>query len=432
MDSKKKFGFWSIVLLGINSIIGTGIFLLPGKAYSLVGTSSLYVYILAMFISGSIALCFAECAGLFKSNGAAYVYAKQAFGDFVGFEVGLMTYVIDVIAWAAMAVGFTTALGAVVPAVAAGFWNKAVIIGIIVVLTIVNLTGVNLVKYLDNIVTLGKLIPLFVFIAVGLFFIHGANFVPTPASQLTSQSFGSATLLIFYAFTGFSAIAVAAEDMRNPEKNIPRAIILVMIIVAIVYFLIQFVAIGILGTDLAGTKTPLADAMAVFMGPAGGIFITAGTLISIGGINIAASFQSPLGCLALAEQNMLPQFLKKRTENGVPIPAILLTAAITIPIALSGSFVFLASVSVISRLAQYIPTCLSIIVFRKRGMKSTFRVPWGPIIPLAATAASLWLLFTSDIKQIVIGLGALVIIAPFYFVMKAYNKKHNLQFTQAD
>lgn len=98
-NKSKKFGLYSIVLLGINSIIGSGIFLLPGKAYALMGTNSLAVYLFITLLAGSMALCFAEAAGYFKSNGAAYVYVKEAFGNLPGFEVGIMKYMVQIIEW---------------------------------------------------------------------------------------------------------------------------------------------------------------------------------------------------------------------------------------------------------------------------------------------------------------------------------------------
>lgn len=115
---KQKMGFWSIVLLGINGIIGSGIFLLPNQAMKLMGTASIGVFIFDALLVTSITVCFAECASLFEVNGGPYIYAKAAFGEFVGYEVGFVTWAIRMIAEATMAVAFTTALGGIVPG-----WN---------------------------------------------------------------------------------------------------------------------------------------------------------------------------------------------------------------------------------------------------------------------------------------------------------------------
>ncbi|WP_373898177.1 APC family permease [Haloimpatiens sp. FM7315] len=254
MSDKKKFGFWSIVLLGINAIIGSGIFLLPNQAMKLIEPLSLGVIVFDMLLVISIAMCFAEVGGMFKKNGGPYVYAREAFGDFIGFEVGFMKWAISIIAWAAMAVAFATALG--------------------------------------------KLWP--------------------------------AALLIFYAFTGFESIAVAAEDMESPDKNIPKEIITVMIIVSLFYLLIQAISIGVLGTKLAETATPVADAATIFLGPVGGAIVTAGTLVSIGGINIAASFITPRSGVALAEDGLLPKVIAKQSSKGTPYVAIIITVLLEI------------------------------------------------------------------------------------------------------
>ena len=156
--------------------------------------------------------------------------------------------------------------------------------------------------------------------------------------------------MIFYAFTGFESIAVAAEDMDNPQKKLPRAILLVMTIVSIFYILIQVVSIGVLGSHLAAATTPVQAAMTEFMGNGGLIIVAAGELISIGGINIASSFITHARQLPLADDGLLPQFMKKRAQNNAPVWAIIITGLITLPIALSGSFTTLAAISVVSGL----------------------------------------------------------------------------------
>ena len=432
MKNKKKFGLISIILLGMNAIIGSGIFLLPGQAYDLVGTSSLFVFLFITLLAGSLALCFAEAAGLFKSNGAAYIYAKEAFGNFAGFEVGFMKYVVQLISWATMAVGFVTALSAIFPEVSNGVLRNAIVVGLIVVLSLVNYIGIDVAKYVNNVATVGKLAPIIIFIAAGIFFIKGSNFQPVVPESLSVTTFAEAAILIFYAFTGFEAIAGASEEMDNPKKNLPIAIAVAIGCVSLIYILLQFVSIGILGSGLSGTETPVVDAMSTFMGSAGGTLVTVGTLISIGGINAANSIFVPRGCLALGERGMLPPIVKKMSKRGTPVVAIVISAVLVIPLALSGTFTQLAAISLISRFTQYIPTCLSIIVFRRRGMESTFKVPFGYTIPIIAILVSIWLLYNSDPVRLVIGLGALVIIVPIYFIIKKYNEKHGYEFTDAE
>lgn len=423
MANKNKLGLLSICLLGVNAIVGTGIFLLPGKAAKLVGVASIGVIAFDALLVILLALCFAEAGGLFKKNGGPYVYAREAFGEFVGFEVGFMKWAIMIIAWAAMAVGFPTALDSILPWTVSPVLRSVIAISILAALAVMNIAGVRISKLINNVVTLGKLVPLLFFILVGIFFIQGENFKPMQSVEpLSFGSFGAAALLIFYAFTGFESIAVAAEDMDNPEKNIPLAIILVIAGVSVFYILIQVVAIGILGNDLTNSAAPVADATAKFLGPFAKAFVVTGTLVSIGGINIASSFLAPRSAVALADDGFLPKFVTKRNSKDVPYIAVILTTSLTALICLTGTFEKLAAISVISRFAQYIPTCLAILVFRRRGMKGSFRIPFVHLVVILAVAISGWLLYNSSIEKIIFGLGGLVIGAIFYFGMKLSKK----------
>lgn len=426
--AKNKFGLFSIILLGINAIIGTGIFLLPNRAYAEVGVNSIFVIIFDALLVISIALCFAEMGGMYKNNGGPYIYAKEAFGGFVGFEVGIMKWAIAIIAWAAMAMGFPTALGAVWAPAQNPIVQKVIAVSIIILLGIMNIMGVKVSKIMNNIVTTGKLLPLILFVTVGIFFIKGHNFTNPVAESgevVLKGKFGSAALLIFYAFTGFESIGVAAGDMDNAKKNVPLAICIVLVLVAIIYTLIQVNSIGILGPELAATETPVATASEAFLGKWGRALVTAGTLISIGGINIASSFLTPRSGVAMSDENQLPSIISKRNSKDVPYVAVIISCVLTALITLTGSFTTLAAISVVSRFAQYIPTCLAVPVMRKKApdMERGFTIPFGPVIPVVAIAVSIWLLTNSDLKRIIFGLGGLVIGAVIYGIMKLSNKK---------
>ena len=423
MSNKNKLGLLSICLLGVNSIVGSGIFLLPGKIAKEAGMWSIGVILFDAFLVLLIALCFAEAGGLFKKNGGPYVYAREAFGEFVGFEVGFMKWAIMLIAWAAMAVAFYTALSQEFPALQSNVWKNVISISVIALLSIMNLLGVRISKILNNVVTLAKLLPLVFFILVGIFYIKGSNFSPMEAvPPITLTSFGAGALIAFYAFTGFESIAVAAEDMDNAERNVPLAIVLVIAGVSTFYLLVLLVCIGVLGGNLPTSDAPIADAANAFMGPLARALVSAGTLVSIGGINLASSFLVPRRSVALSYDGFLNSIIKKRDKKDVPFVSVIVSGILTALICLTGSFGKLLAISVVSRFAQYIPTCLSIIVFRRRGMKGTFRIPFGYTVPILAVIVSLYLLWNSDVQKIMFGLGGLVVGLIFYFVMKLTNK----------
>jgi len=392
MKETGKFDFWSIVLLGINGIVGTGIFLLPNKAYSIIGSASLGVLLFDAVIAGCIALCFAEAASLFTRNGGPYLYAKHALGDFWAFEVGVLKWIVTVIAWAAMAVGFATALGAAVPALSGDFAKDVISFILIVGLTIVNIFGVNV--------------------------INGANFTPVfPQDTYVDGSFAQAAVLLFFAYTGFEVIAIAAEDMKNPKKNLPRAIIMCMLLVSVLYMAILAVSIGVLGSDLANTKAPVQDAFNVIVGPIGMYVVLVGTLISMGGINFAEAYYAPRVATSMAEDGMLPSALAKRNRYNAPYVAAIVTAIASVLLAWSGSFTTLAAISAVSRFTQYLPTCLAVIIFRRKWADKTrsYTIPGGYLIPVIAIGTSLWMLAQAQTNQLLWGLGGCIVILPFYY-----------------
>ena len=277
-----------------------------------------------------------------------------------------------------------------------------------------NIAGVKISKILNNIMTISKLVPLCVFIAVGLFFVNGSNFTPFVPTHMADGAFANAAITMFFAYTGFEAIAVAAEDFKDPKKDLPRGIILTMIIVTIIYMLVVGISIGILGPDLAVDKAPIQTAFGRAVGPVGAYFIL------MGGINLAESFIAPRACTSLAEDGMLPAFLNRRTSWGTPWASSVVVAILSILLAWSGSFTTLAAISAVSRFTQYLPTVLSVIVFRRKwkDRERTYKIPGGIFVPVVAFLTSLWMLSNAKPMQLVWGLGGILVIAPYYLVYK--------------
>lgn len=419
MESK-KLGFWSIVLLGINGIIGSGIFLLPNKAMAIIGPASLLVMIFDMLLVLAITFCFAEASGLFKENGGAYIYAKEAFGDFIGYEVGFLSWATRIIAFSTMSVGFATALGGLIPSLNTVMMKNIIISVIFIVLAVINLLGIKLYEVIQNLATIAKILPFILFIGMGIFYIEPVNFTPlVPNGVYTPGSFGAAAVMLFFAFTGFESLAVAAAEMENPQKNLPKATLITIFTVSAIYILLLACAIGIMGYELADTTAPVQAAFTRIAGAFGTTIVAAGTLISIGALCIASSFITPHSGLALAEQHMLPAFMAKRNRFGAPYWCIIVSTIVAMLIGYTGGFAFLASISVVSRFSQYIPTCLSIMVFRKKmpDAPRVFKIPFGPVIPVIALLVSFWLLAQAKPQQLLIGFGAAIVALPFYFLV---------------
>ncbi len=417
----KKLGLTSIILLGINGIIGGGIFLVPGKAMALAGPACLWIYLLVSVMVGFITLCFADCASLFSRNGAAYIYAREAFGDFVGFNIGVLKWVASIIAWAAMTAAFMTSLGAIWPESNEEPLRTLLITVLFLFLGAANLLGANVFQRLNNMVTISKLVPLVILVAFGAYYMDLGNFEFVSPLELDTQSLATSVVLIFYAFAGFESLAVASEEMENPRKNLPIALVIVLFAVAIIYFAVQAISIGVLGEELAFSITPVIDVTTAMFGTVGRWLVAVASLLSIGGIMVAASFFTPRSGEALAHDDIIPRHFATKNRYGVPYLSIIISVALTLLLSLYGNFIQLATISVLARATQYFPTCLAVIFLRTNNPSERFlgdriRNP----IAVIASLASLWLLFQAPFEQILIGFGLMALLTPAYFLRRAY------------
>lgn len=290
------------------------------------------------------------------------------------------------------------------------------VIGVIIIA--VNCTGVKTSTLINDIITVAKLTPILAVAVIGIFFIHPHNFVPFFQPGSTPTSFANATVTLFFVFTGVESLVITAGNMKNPAKNLPKALLLVIGVVTLIYMLVMITCIGILGPQLAKTNVPLQDAATAIAGRVGESIIIVGTFLSMGGMALNASFISPRLVASLADNRQMPLVLGRESKKGAPIVAIFVHIILVLLVAYSGSYQSLVSISVVSRFAQYIPTCLAVIVLR-RTMKNKpreFKIPGGYTIPILALVISVWLLAHTQVYQLIAGFGALVLICPFYFI----------------
>src|SRR5215475_1009748 len=257
---------WDLVAVAINGIIGAGIFGLPSKVYALIGPYSLIAFAACALVVALVVLCFAEVGSRFSETGGPYLYSRVAFGPVVGFEVGWLMWLARVTAFAANCNLMIQYLGYFHPGIATGWARAVMIIVVAVSLTTVNVVGVRNAALFSDVFTIGKLIPLALFIIAGLFFLNPGNFSAPAQPELSS--FSKSVLLLVYAFTGFEMAIIPAGETRDPQRNLPFAILTSLALVAVVYILIQVVCVGTL-PELAASKRPLADASERFLGVAG-------------------------------------------------------------------------------------------------------------------------------------------------------------------
>jgi amino acid transporter len=383
-------GFWGLVAMCINAVVGSGVFLLPTESYKLLGPFSLWaplIFALPVFI---LVLCFAEAASHFSEPGGAYLYARTAFGDFVGFETGWMNWIARLTSLASLSNGFVLALALFFPAVAMGVPRASVIVGSILILMLIHLVGVRYGAASIYVFTLGKVVPLVFFIVVALVaFKHN----PIPASLHLpgpGTHWNEAALFMLFAYAGFENLGVPAGEYNNPRRDLPRALLVGTLAIGAIYVLAQLGAMATI-PNLSETKQPIAAAAGVLVGPIGAWIVTIGSLLSMAGTNSGTMLEGSRMLFALALDRNLGPLRNVHPRWRTPHIAIVIHTIAAVAFALTGSFAKLAMLSAVARLTTYLFTCAAVPRLRK--LNEGFRTP-GLVLPILGTLISASLFLT--------------------------------------
>jgi len=407
-------GLFGLIAIAVNGVIGSGIFVLPATVTSLLGHASPTAYLVAALLMTLIVLCFAEAGSMFEKTGGPYLYAREAFGSLIGFEVGWMFLLSRLAATSAIATAFTAYAGYFFPALGVGLGRAVALTVLLWGLTWLNLVGVKYGSWTVNFLTIVKIVPLLLFVSVGLFFVDDTRYQIFTLPDATRLR--QASLALVFAFGGFENASVPTEEVKNPTRNLPIALVASIALTTVLYILIQIVAQGTL-PDLAKDATPLASAARTFMGVAGAGMITVGAMLSTAGSDSAVILVGPRILYALAKAGQFPRALARiHSTYHTPYVAIITFAFFAWVIALYGSFAQLVTVSAIARLLFSATTCLAIPVLRRKAAVRvpTFKVPGGAIIPGLAALLSVWLLTGITREQAIAGGVALVVGALLY------------------
>lgn len=396
---------WDLVALGINFVIGAGIFGLPARVFSLSGSASVIAYAICAGAVLLIGLCFAEVSSHFTRTGGPYLFATEAFGAFAGFEVGWLRWLAGVSSFAANSNLFVDYLFYLWPATSSSWARALVITTAVLSITVINVIGVRDAAITSNVLAIGKLIPLVLFVAVGLFFVEPQRFALTSTPGYSAMSIS--VLLLMYAFSSFESVTILAGETRDPQRTVPFALFATIGSVTALYVLIQIVCIGTF-PELASSTRPLAEASSRFLGGAGASLIALGALVSMAG-NFNANLLSNSRLLfVMAEDRHLPRlFAAIQPRFRTPYIAILFCALVVLGLALSGTFIQLVGVSVIARIAMYACTCAALPVLRGKANLSApgFKAPKGPVLAALSIALCLWMLSNTTRRE---GLTAMI------------------------
>jgi APA family basic amino acid/polyamine antiporter len=429
---------WQIVALVLNDVIGSGVYLLPAGAAALLGGASVAAVVLAGVAVLLVVLCFAEAASHFDQPGSAYLYAREAFGELAGFEVGWMTWLARVASVASLAVAFAQALGYLWPEARAGWGRDAAIVVPVLVLTALNVVGIRSGVRTAVLLAIAKIVPLLVFVVAGTVFAlrAGGAAVAAGAGDAAGavgavgaaggamaggaaaaagapgwHQLGGAALLLLYAYAGFENTAAAAGEYKNPRRDVPFALLAQIGIVTLLYAWVQWVALATL-PGLAASATPLADAARRFLGAWGGWLLTIGATLSILGTNGNTVLTGPRYLFALAQGGYGPRLLGAvHPRFRTPAVAVVAQTVIALPLALTGTFTGLAALSVVARLATYVGTAAAVPVLRRKlgSRPGAFRLPGGPLVPIAAVLLCIVFAASATPRDLIAGAVALVV-----------------------
>ncbi|KRM52012.1 APC family permease [Ligilactobacillus araffinosus] len=429
MAKDKKISPFSAFLLGVDGMVGSAIFLLPGSLYSKAGNSLIGILLVSGVSALLLALCYAALSSETKQNGAAWLYAYKEFGRFAGFEVGFFTWFQGVITITTEIAAFLTSLKLFIPQLSDKLVYDISGIAIVLIIAIIGLMGDRVSSIADNIATFLKIGVLLIFVLAGIWFIHRINFVSN--AHYSFHSVNNAFSNAFYMFTGFAFLPVAAAQMRNPRKNLPRELLAVIISVTLLYIATVVVAIGTVGPSIAHSNLPLAIAFAKHFGNLGKVIITVGTVGSVLGVAISLSYSTPYVASSLAnEHQLLPQFFGKKSKSGAPYVAIIITAGLCALLILSGGYLFLVPCTIIISLVQYFSTSLVMLVKQWRRQRHHEKLPQGAfnlrggiLVPVLSLMVCVYILVNLQLKVILFGMIALICGVALYFMDKLITKK---------
>lgn len=392
MGRHRPLSLFDALCLGVNAIVGSGIYAFPGLLARELGPASLLAFGLCGAMSALIGLCFAEAASRCERSGGPYVYAHDAMGQHVGFLVGWTCWVAAVMSWAAVARAIPPYLGHLWPPLGGSVPGVGVAVGVTLVLGGINYVGVKPGAYTTDGLTVAKLLPLLALIVAG--FARGALRPPGPFAPRGLAPLPGAAFSAFFAFQGFEVVPVPAGETKNPRSAMPTAVLGSLVGATALYMALQWTA-SVATPQIAGAEQPLAVMGHDLLGEIGGDMVAAAALVSFLGFCAGVALTGPRYLEPLAADGHLPRCLSRiHPRHGTPHVAVLVTTGLTCLLTLAFGFSRLVNLSVLAVSAQYLTTCLAVPILRARdtsGSSPAFRLPLGPTIPALAIVVVLWL-----------------------------------------
>ena len=420
-------GLFQITMYGVGLILGAGIYVLIGEASGFAGNSMWISFGLGAIVAIFAGLSYSELTALFPKAAAEYVFVKNAFkSDFIGFIIGWLTAITSMIVGATVALGFGGYF--------AQFLDLPIVVSAVLLLaglSFVNFIGIKHSAWMNTVFALVTIAGLGIIIVLGIFF-EPENSIDYFEAPNGITGIILAFVLIFFAFIGFEDMANVAEEVKRPQKTIPRAIILSVLITAVIYILVSLSAVKILNwQELGASSAPLADVATKGLGLGGGITLTAIALFATASTVLITLVAGARILYGMARDGSLPKLLSKvHSKTGTPWIAVIGIFVTSVVFAFVGDIVIVANIVVFAVVITFAMVNLAVILLRyvQPDVERPFKVPLNigkfPILPLFGFAVTVYMAIQFELEIILVGLGIIGAGVVFYAV---YNRRKNLK-----
>ncbi|TAK17900.1 MAG: amino acid permease [Nitrosarchaeum sp.] len=423
MNLKKRLSSFDLTNLIIGSVIGADIYITPGLTAAMIGPASIVVWVVAGVFALVIALVFSYTSYYVPKVGGPFAFVSKAFGKFYGFLAGWLMLIAEMMALPLFAIVFTRYLHFFIEL---DSWQEVLVKGLFIFsLTTVNILGVKLGGRVNDVLTLMKLAPLVLVIALGFIFLSynpenlSQNY--SPIAPLGWENFGPALVLIFWAYAGFEMGTLPASEVKNPKRVIPKAITIGMILVTLFYLSTNFVLYGSINwIELSHSTLPLVLAGTLVIGYVGGVIVSFGALTSVTGTS--SSFVLGVSRLyyAMSSEGLFPKvFSKVHKRYKTPFMALIIQGIIAFFLSMYAGISQLISFSVFNMAIMYLLVCLSLIVLKKEETKFIGQ----KVLPFVGIAICVFLIYSTTVYDKIFGTLFVILGIGIYFFFSRKNNK---------
>ena len=410
----------------ISSTIGAGIFVIPAIVAKGLGSAAPLAFVCCAIAMVLFVTCFAIAGSRVSLTGGLYAYVEVAFGRYVGFLAGILYFLTALGAVAGVVNVLANSVALVVPSLGSPVMRIVVMLAVYGSLVFINIRGVRKGAGAVTVITFAKLVPLLLFICAGLFFIHPANL--SWSAWPGSKAIGDSVILLIFAFVGVEVALIPSGEVKNPARTVPRSAYLALVITTIIYILIQIVAQGTLGGDLANyPDAPLAESAVKFLGNIGRTILLAGATMSAFGFVTSDILSSPRMIFAFGRDGALPEFFAHvHSRYRSPDVAIITYATLAFALSVTGTFEQLAVLSNVAVLLMYLLCCAGCWFLVKRDVRSDgqpFNFPGMKIVPALAIVAIVWILSHATVREFAVNGILLALASVVYLIRGQFRRK---------